>query len=95
MGSGDPLGHAWVWWPKGLVLGWVPVSAPFGVIPGVWSLLPDVAHMLTSPSLSPGYQGWGGDHMQVPRCVRFLHCADVLAAAGTLPRGGQTPEVQI
>ncbi|XP_042787700.1 protein Wnt-9a isoform X2 [Panthera leo] len=42
-----------------------------------------------------GNQGRGGDHMQVPRRVRLLYCADVLAAAGTLPRGGQAPETQV
>ncbi|XP_053767667.1 protein Wnt-9a isoform X3 [Desmodus rotundus] len=42
-----------------------------------------------------GDQGWGGDHVQVPWCVGLLYRADVLATAGTLPRGGQAPEVQV
>lgn len=81
------LGKAWVWGSGGVpLLG----GHPLGLVSGLAAQpsRPPLSHPL-------GDQGRGGDHMQVPRCVRLLHCADMLAAAGALPRGGQAPEAQV
>lgn len=51
--------------------------------------------LLTLPLPAAGDKGRSGDHLQMPWRVWFLHGADLLAAASTLPRGGQTPETQI
>lgn len=50
-----------------------------------WGLVSNLLRVALMPTSLPGDQGWGGDHMQVPRRVRLVHRADVLAAAGAFP----------
>lgn len=71
------------------------VPAALRIVLGDWSPVCSECPSCPPPFLSPGDQGWGGDHVQVSWCVGLMHREDVLAAAGTFPRGGQAPEAQV